>query len=125
MYDQKNPYFYGAVAVGVVLVLALCWFLLTDIHGNSRPAIDAGARIERASSEQRRIDANIERIGHGLDASARGVAEIESRLGDAETALDSVERGGRDGARILADSERRIETCLGIIEEIRARPGAR
>ena len=125
MYDQKNPYFSGALAVGVVLVLALCWFLITDVHGNSRPAIDAGARIERAQSEQRRVDANLERIEHGLDASARGVAEIESRLGDAETAIDSVERGGRDGARIVEDSERRIETCQRILEEIRSRPGAR
>lgn len=123
--DENKILRYGFIAVGFVLVLAVCWWLLSDpnISNQRERANDAGAALERVGSEQRDAERDIERIGRGIDDSFGRADEIERGIDEAESRIGTVQDRGGECAGILDDCERRIEESKRIIQSIRERAG--
>lgn len=124
MEDNKKVY-YALVAGGVLLVLAVCWFLLRepDVHDQRDAARDVEQSLDRAGAEQQRAVESAERIQSGLERSVVVIERIEERTGNAESAVGRAASGNEAARRIVEDSQRRVAECAGIIQEIRAGAG--
>ena len=114
---------YGFLAVGFVLVLAICWWLLSepDVSNQRERANDVGESLGRIGNEQRNAESHIERVGRGIDDSLGRTDEIERGIDEAENRIESVQSRGGECATILADSERRIEESKRILQSVRER----
>ena len=123
---EENKVFKCAAYIGVfIFIFAVCWFLLSepDVSNQRERADDVRSALDRAGSEQRNVEGNLERIGRGLDDSIRKADGIAERIGDAESAITASQERRGECEPILADSERRIEESKRIIQAVRARAG--
>lgn len=100
----------------------LLWYLLCepDVHDQRDAARDVTESLERVGNEQQRAIESTERIRDGLERSVVVIERIEERTGNAESAVDSAASGNEEARRIVADSQRRVTECQGIIQEIRS-----
>ena len=124
MDDKKNMY-YVSIGVGLLAVFGLCWFLLRepDVHDQRNAADDVRGALERADGEQQRAIETAQRIDAGLERSITIIERVEERTGNASDAVDRAASGNEALVRIVEDSQRRVEACERILQEIRA--GAR
>ena len=124
MEDNKKVY-YALVACGVVLVLAVCWYLLAEpnISDQRERASDVGESLDRAGSEQRNVENHLERIERGLDDSLGRADEIAERISDAENAITASQERRGECEKLIGDSESRIAESRAILQAVRARKG--
>ena len=120
--EQENKYlnclFYGGI---FLFVLAVCWFLLSDVHNNGGTAYDVREQLDRVGEEQRNAKDALVNVERGLDNSARLVDEVSKRIDDAESRAEQVKDRLDDCTIVVADSERRIGESREIIQGIRER----
>jgi len=116
---------YSFLAAGIVLVLAVCWYLLRepDVHNQRDAARSVTESLDRVGSEQQRAAESARRIDAGLDRSITIIERVEERTGNAAGAVDRAASGNEAARRIVEDSQRRITECEGIIQEIRSGAG--
>ena len=126
--DKGKAIYYGSIVAGVLLVLALCWFMLggcgADVHDHGGGAGDAGTALERVGNEQQHIENNLERIGRGVDASIERADEIADGIDEAESRVEAVQSRSGECAGIIRDSERRITESIRILQSVRSRAQA-
>jgi len=123
--DKKGTFYYIAIIVGVLLVCAVCWYLLREpnIHNQRERANDVRNELANTGNAQRDAQGHIDNAGRGIDRSIESVDEIAGRIGEAtERIADSAERNA-ECAEIVTDSERRIEESRVILQGIRSRAG--
>ena len=123
--DKKGTFYYIAIIVGVLLVCAVCWYLLREpnVHDQRSRANDVRESFERIDSEQRNAENDIDRAGRRIDASVKSLDEITERISDAENAITASQERRGECAEIVTDSERRIEESRAILQGIRSRAG--
>ena len=116
---------YGFLAAGLVFVLAVCWWLLSepDVRDQQERAADVRGALDRAGSEQQRAAESAGRIDAGLERSITIIERVEERTGNASDAVDRAASGNEKLVRIVEDSQRRVEASQRIIQGIRARAG--
>ena len=123
--DKGKAIYYGSIVGGVLLVLALCWFVLggcgADVHNHGGGSGDAGTALERVGDEQQHIENNLERIGRGIDSGLERADEIADGIAEAESRVESVQSRGGECAGIISDSERRIAESIRILQSVRSR----
>jgi len=134
---NKNYVRIGAVVIGVILLGAVGWFLCRDIPNNSGSAGDVTNKLDRAAGEQRKAQDALNGVQSGLDDGLGTVGGLEQSNSDArqsadgiaesnrniKTAVDNAQAANGSSADILADSQRRISQCLGILQEVREGTG--
>lgn len=115
--------FYALVAFGLVLVLAVCWWLLRepDVHDQRERASDVGAELVNAGDAQRDAEKHIDSARQRIDRGIESVDEIAGRIDEASGRIESVQERSESIAGILGDSERRIAESKRILQSIRAR----
>ena len=116
---------YGVLAAGLVFVLAVCWWLLSepDVRDQRERAADVGAALERVGGEQQRAAESAQRLDAGLERSITIIERVEERTGNASDAVDRAASGNEGLVRIVEDSQRRVEASQRIIQGVRAREG--
>jgi len=134
---NKNYVRIGIIVLGVILLGAVGWFLCRDIHSDGGSAGDVTNKLDRAATEQRKAQDALSGVQSGLDDSLGTVRQLEqsnsgarqSADGIAEsnrnikTAIDNAQAANSSSADILADSQRRISECLGILQKVREGTG--
>ena len=123
--DKKGTFYYIAIIVGVLLVCAVCWYLLREpnVHDQRSRANDVRESFERIDSEQRNAENDIDRAGRRIDAGVKSIDEISERISDVENAITASQERRGECAEIVTDSERRIEESRAILQGIRSRAG--
>ena len=122
MEENKKIYYIG-VAFGVLLVFALCWYLLRepDIHNQRERSNDVRTELSNIGTAQRDVKEHIDNAGRGIDRSVELADEIAGGIGEAESRItDSAERNA-ECAELVADSERRITESRAILQAVRKR----
>jgi len=126
--DKGKDIYYGSIVAGVLLMLALCWFVLggcwADVHNHGVGVGDVGGALERVGDEQQNTIGNLERIGRGVDASIERADAIADGINEAESRVESVQSRGGECAGIISDSERRITESIRILQSVRSRAQA-
>ena len=119
--DKKGTFYYIAIIVGVVLVCAVCWYLLREpnVHDQRSRANDVRESFERIDNEQRNAENDIDRAGRRIDAGIKSLDEITERIIDAENAITASQERRGECAEIVSDSERRIEESRAILQRVR------
>ena len=123
--EENKVMRYGFLAAGIVFVLAVCWWLLSepDVRDQRERAADVGAALERVGGEQQRAAESAQRLDAGLERSITIIERVEERTGNASDAVDRAASGNEALVRIVEDSQRRVEASQRIIQGIRARAG--
>ena len=123
--DKKGTFYYIAIVVGVLLICAVCWYLLREpnVHDQRSRAHDVRESFERIDNEQRNAENDIDRAGRRIDSSVKSLDEITERIIDAENAITASKERRGECAEIVSDSERRIEESRAILQGIRSRAG--
>lgn len=121
--NEKTKYY--LVAIVVALALTVGWFLLREPDVSSQRDAADGVResLERAGSEQRRVDDALERIESGVDRSDAAAQRIEETNSRAESAVAGAQERIAESEAIAKDSERRIKESQRILQAVRS--GAR
>ena len=119
--DKNKIYQCAFFLIGVALVLAVCWWLLTDLPNNGGRTDSITKSLDRIGNEQRNTKEHLERIERGLDESIRSTDEIAKRIDDAQSAINASQDRGGECSEILRDSESRIGESKSIIQGIRER----
>ena len=120
--DNKKVY-YALVACGVLLVLAVCWYLFSepDVSNQRERADDVGEELVNAGNAQRDAEKHLDSAGQRIDRSVELTDEIAGRIDEAAERIESVQERAESVAGILEDSKRRIEESKSIIQGIRGR----
>ena len=121
--EENKIISYGFLAAGLVFVLAVCWWLLSepDVRDQRERAADVGAALERVGGEQQRAAESAQRLDAGLERSITIIERVEERTGNASDAVDRAASGNEKLVRIVEDSQRRVEASQQILQGIRAR----
>ena len=116
---------YGFFVVGLVLVLAICWWLLSEpnVSNQRERANDVRTELGNAGTAQRDAQKHIDDAGQRIDRSLGSVDEIAGRIDEAKDRIADVQERAEPVAGILADCERRIEESQRILQGIRERAG--
>lgn len=121
--DKGKIYQCTFFIIGIALVLAVCWYLLTDIPNNGGRTDSITKSLDRIGNEQRNTKEHLERIERGLDESIRSTDEIAKRIDDAQSAINASQERRGECEEILRDSESRIAESRAIIQGIRKSAG--
>ena len=121
--DKNKIYQCAFFVVGIALVLAVCWWLLTDLPNNGGRTDSITKSLDRIGNEQRNTKEHLERIERGLDESIRSTDEIAKRIDDAQSAINASQERRGECEEILTDSESRITESRAIIQAKRERAG--
>jgi len=134
--NEKNYRIIGYLIIAALLI-AGGWLLFRDIPNNSGSAGDVTNKLDRAAGEQRKAQDALNGVQSGLDDGLGTVGGLEQSNSDArqsadgiaesnrniKTAVDNAQAANGSSADILADSQRRISQCLGILQEVREGTG--
>lgn len=121
--DKKSTFYYILIGVGVLLVFAVCWYLLRepDVHDQRERADDVRNELINTGNAQRDAQSHIDNARRGIDRSIESVDKIAGGIDEAtERINDSAERNA-ECAELVTDSERRIEESKRILQSIRER----
>ena len=135
--QTKNHVRIGVIILGVVILCTAGWFLCRDVHSDSESAGDVTNKLDRAAGEQRKVQDALNGVQSGLDDSLGTVGQLERSNSSARHSADGIAESNRNikaavgnaqaangsSADILADSQRRISECLGILQKVREGTG--
>lgn len=123
--DEKKLFKAFSYCLCFVLVLAVCWWLLSDpdVSNQRERASDVGNELVNAGNAQRDAESHLVNAGRRIDRSLESADEIAGRIDEATERIESVQERSGPVAGILEDSERRIEESKRILQAIRSRAG--
>ena len=122
--DKKGTFYYILIGVGVVLIVAVCWYLLREPVSDYRErADDVRAELSNTGAAQRDAEKHIIDAGERIDGSIKLADEVAGRIDEAAERIADSEKRNAECASIVEDSERRIEESQRIIQSIRKRAG--
>ena len=121
--DKKGTFYYIAIIVGVLLVCAVCWYLLRepDVHDQRERASDVRNELSNTGNAQRDAQGHIDIAGQRIDRGIESVDEIAGGISEAESRIEDSAARNAECAELVADSERRIAESKSIIQGIRER----
>ena len=119
--DKNKIYQCAFFIIGIALVLAVCWWLLTDVHDHGGRTDSITKSLDRIGNEQRNTKEHLERIERGLDDSIGRADEIAERISDAESAITASQERRGECEKLISDSESRVSESKRIIQAVRER----
>lgn len=106
---------------GIVLVISVCWWLLTDVHDHGGRTNDIRNELANTGNAQRDAESHIDNARQRIDSGIGLADEIAGRIDEAtERITDGAERNA-ECAELVRDSESRIAESRAIIQGIRER----
>ena len=121
--DKEKFYQCAFFILGIALVLAVCWWLLADVHDHGGRTNDIRNELENVGTAQRDAQSHIDNAGQRIDRSVELADEIERGIDEATERIDNSAERNAKCAELVADSERRIEESKSILQGIRSRAG--
>jgi len=106
---------------GVLIVIFLCWYLLTDIHDHGGRTNDIRNELANVGTAQRDAQSHIDNAGQRIDRSIELADEIERGIDEATERIDNSAERNAECAELVRDSESRISESRAIIQGIRER----
>ncbi len=121
--DKKGTFYYIAVCVGVLLVVGVCWYLLSEpnIHNQRERASDVRTELGNVGDAQRDAESHLDNAGERINRSVELVDKIAGGIDEAESRIEDSATRNAKCAELLGDSERRISESKSIIQSIRER----
>ena len=131
---NENTKKYFGIVVGVISLLAVAWFMLSDVHSDRGTADDVRTELDAAAAEQREAADTLGRVESGLGDSERTAAGIGESVGRAQSSAGRIAESDRAAAaavgraqsrnaecrEITRDSERRLGECQQVVQAVRA-----
>ena len=135
--QTKNYVRISAIVLGIIILGAAGWFLFRSLPNNSGSAGNVTNKLDRATGEQRKAQDALNGVQSGLDDSLGTVGQLEQSNSGARQSTDGIAESNRNiktavgnaqaangsSADSLADSQRRISECLGILQKVREGTG--
>ena len=108
---------------GIVLVISVCWWLLTDVHDHGGRTNDIRNELANTGNAQRDAQSHIDNAGQRIDRSFELADEITRGIDEATERIDNSAERNAECAELVRDSESRITESKRIIQGIRKRAG--
>ena len=119
--DKEKLYQCAFFILGITLVLAVCWWLLTDVHDHGGRTNDIRNELENVGTAQRDAQSHIDNAGQRIGGSIKLADEIERGIDEATERIDNSAERNAECAELVRDSESRIAESRAIIQGIRER----
>ena len=119
--DKEKFYQCAFFILGIALVLAVCWWLLTDLPNNGGRTNDIRNELENIGTAQRDAQSHIDNAGQRIDRSVELANKIERGIDEATERIDNSAERNAECAELVRDSESRITESKSILQGIRER----
>jgi len=118
--DKEKFYQCAFFILGIALVLAVCWWLLTDVHDHGGRTNDIRNELANTGTAQRDAQSHIDNAGQRIDRSVELANEIERGIDEATERIDNSAERNAECAELVRDSESRIAESKSILQRVRS-----